>query len=125
MIHLDTSFLIRALQKGTDEDRMLRRWLGQDTELGISAVCWTEFLCGPLGVEDVDHAGTLFGEPEPFLADDSARAARLFNESGRRRGTLVDCMVAATALRLAAALATSNPSDFGRFASAGLSVVTA
>ncbi|MEX2557431.1 MAG: PIN domain-containing protein [Actinomycetota bacterium] len=125
MIHLDTSFLIRALQRRTHEDGLLRGWLRDRTEIGISAICWAEFLCGPLSPRDLEAAGRLFPEPEPFLADDSVSAAGLFNASGRRRGSLVDCMVAATALRAGAALATSNPSDFRRFEPAGLPLVRA
>ena len=123
MIHIDTSFLIRALQRRTDEDGLLRRWLRDRTELGISAICWAEFLCGPLSGEDMEAAGRLFPEPEPFLAEDSVSAAGLYNASGRRRGSLVDCMVAATAMRLGAALATSNQGDFKRFEPVGLRLV--
>ena len=38
MIHLDTSFLIRALTRGSPEDRRLRAWLQEATSVGISAV---------------------------------------------------------------------------------------
>ena len=38
MIHLDTSFLIRALARGSAEDHRLRAWLAEGTPLGISAV---------------------------------------------------------------------------------------
>ena len=39
--------------------------------------------------------------------------------SGRHRGTMVDCMIAATALAEEAAVATSNPDDFSRFEAFG------
>lgn len=124
MIHIDTSFLIRSLQKRTAEDGLMRRWLRDRTELGVSSICWSEFLCGPLAAQDLDAAGRLFSEPEAFIAEDAVAAAGLFNASGRRRGSLVDCMVAAIAMRVGAALATSNPGDFKRFESAGLSLIS-
>jgi len=44
----------------------------------------------------------------------------LFNRAGRRRGSLLDCMIAAIALRAGAALATANQADFRRLRAAGL-----
>jgi predicted nucleic acid-binding protein len=60
-----------------------------------------------------------------FLEADSILAARLFNDSGRRRGTLIDCMIAATALRAREPLATANAVDFRRFAAFGLAILEA
>lgn len=125
MIHLDTSFLVRALVPGTAEDTLLRDWLRSGQSLRLSAICLAEFLCGPLDLSHRALVTQLFREPEPFLQADAATAARLFNLAGRRRGSFVDCMIAATALRLGASLATVNPDDFRRFASEGLDVVTA
>ena len=50
-------------------------------------------------------------------------AAQLFNDTGRRRGTMVDCMVAATAMSEQAALATTNHPDFRRFETLGLEIL--
>ena len=123
MIHLDTSFLIRGLVRGTAEDRFLREWLRRDIPLAISAVGWTEFLCGPVAAAEAELATRIVPDRVPFTADDSVEAARLFNLSGRRRGSLADCMIAATAVRLHASLATTNPADFRRLESAGLQLV--
>ena len=120
MIHVDTSFLIRALVSGSPEDRRLRRWLSKRAPLGISCVSWGEFLCGPVEPSHVELATRVLGEPVPFVAADAGTSAHLFNVSGRRRGSFTDCMIAATALRAAASLATANGGDFRRFSSAGL-----
>jgi len=120
VIHLDTSFLIRALVRGSHEDTKLRGWLSEGQVLGMSAIAWTEFLCGPLEATAVELAARVVGPQVPFAADDAVVAAGLFNTSGRRRGTLMDCMVAATAIGNGAALATTNPSDFKRFEQRGL-----
>ena len=47
MIHLDTSFLGRALVRGPPEDEKVRQWLTEGTALGMSTIAWGEFLCGP------------------------------------------------------------------------------
>ena len=125
MIHLDTNFLIRGLARGTPQDKMLRDWLKRGETLGMSTVAWTELLCGPIDTRHLQLATAIVSERVPLVEDDSALAARLFNESGRRRGTLADCMIAATALRSKAPLATANPADFNRFEDAGLTVLTA
>jgi predicted nucleic acid-binding protein len=122
MIHLDTSFLIRALVGGSPEGARLRAWVRQQTPLGISAICWTEFLCGPLSEEQVELARLLVSELVAYTDAHARTAAHLFNAGGRRRGSVVDCMVAATAIGAGATLATSNPKDFRRFESAGLQI---
>lgn len=120
MIHLDTSFLIRAGARGTPEGRRLRNWLRAGKLVRISAVVWAEYLCGPVPAGAVEDAAELFGEPVSFGAAEATLAARLFNASGRRRGTLADCMIAAIALNAGASLATSNARDFARLGEYGL-----
>ncbi|MEA2625507.1 MAG: hypothetical protein QOD06_1552 [Candidatus Binatota bacterium] len=122
MIHLDTSFLIGSLQPGSSEDARLRTWLRNHEPVGISTIAWTEFLCGPVDQEQQALAAGIVGQPEAFLVEDSERAAELFNAGGRRRGTLIDCMIAAVALRADAALATMDVDGFRRLGSAGLRI---
>jgi predicted nucleic acid-binding protein len=124
VIHLDTSFLIRALVRGSPEDRSLRSWLAEAQPIGITAIAWTEFLCGPLDAHAVELALRIVGDQVPFTGEDAVVAAHLFNVSGRRRGTLLDCMVAASAIRDSAELATANAADFKRLEPAGLRLVT-
>jgi len=125
LIHLDTSFLIRALASGSPEDASLRRFVRAGEPLAISAIAWAEFLCGPVSEKHLLLAAAVVPERVPFAEDDARLAARLFNESGRRRGSLVDCMIAASALAARASLATADPSDFRRLAGSGLVLVGA
>lgn len=86
----------------------------------MSTIAWTEFLCGPVDANDSAIATRLVTERPAFTDDDAALAAKLFNASGRRRGSLADCMIAAAAIRAEAPLATSNSQDFTRLVAHGL-----
>jgi len=125
MIHLDTRFLIRSLVAGSTEDAMLRRWIRLSEPLGISAVAWAEFLCGPVEPESIEAIEQLVGPPTPFGAAEATLAARCFNETGRRRGSFVDCLITATAIEAGARLATANRGDFRRFEPLGLRLASA
>lgn len=122
MIHLDTSFLIRALIRGTPEDLALRRWIKAGESLAISTVAWAEFRCGPLQQLELAAAAAIVDRHREFTRDDAETAARLYNESGRRRGSLMDCMIAAVALADGAAVATSNTPDFQRLGELGVTL---
>jgi predicted nucleic acid-binding protein len=119
-IHLDTDFLIRSLRRDSTVDGTMRSWLEEDTALAMSTVAWAEFLCGPVTDSMLDLAARLVPERIAFDDRDATLAARLFNASGRRRGSLADCMIAATAIRHDAALATLNTTDFRPLEPAGL-----
>ena len=119
MIHLDTNFLIRVVQPGTDEDTKVRAWLRTEP-VSVSAMAWAEFLCGPLQPGERELAETLFPEIEAVTPADAEKAAGLFNATGRRSRTLADCLIAAVALRLGAHVATANADDFKPFAPHGL-----
>jgi predicted nucleic acid-binding protein len=120
VIHLDTGFLIRSLVLGTQESARLLGWLGDRRRVAVSTLAWGEFLCGPLG--DLDEVGARRLAPAylPVGIPEATEGARLFNLGGRRRGSLPDCIIAATAILAGAELATSNPADFERFVEAGL-----
>ena len=122
MIHFDTNFLIQALVPGTTAEAQMQGWLGSGEDLGISTIAWAEFLCGPLNAQSRVLADQLFSKPEPFLQNDAEQAAQLFNQGGRRSRSLPDCMIAATAIRLGAKLATHNRTDFSDFQGRGLEV---
>jgi len=124
MTHLDTSFLIRALCPGSPQERQLLVWLDGPGSVSLSAVAWAEFLSGPVSADVTAIARTLLGEPVPLGTAAAERAAQLFNQAGRRRGSLLDCLVAATAIEAGAQLATENPRDFERFRAAGLDLAS-
>jgi predicted nucleic acid-binding protein len=123
MIHLDTNFLVHALWPDTPQDQLLRQWTTAGETLGISVVAWSEFLCGPVDPTHVDLARALVPEPEPLTTANAVLAADFYNVSGRRRGHLVDCFIAATCVRLGASLATHNRTDFLRLQPLGLKLV--
>ena len=111
MIHLDTSFLIGALIPGTRQDRALRKWIGRGEPLAVSSIAWVEFRCGPLDQAELALAEGFVGHFRDFTREDAELAARLYNQSGRRRGSLADCMIAAVALADRASVATANVKD--------------
>lgn len=123
MIHLDTNFLIASLTPQTAENRRVSEWLQAGDGVNLSVITWAEFLCGPVTPQQAALAAAAFPDPVALTPQDAARAADLFNATGRRRGSLADCLIAATCLRLGASIATKNLSDFQRFAPMGLHVI--
>lgn len=123
LIHLDTCFLIRALVSGTEADSRLRQWLDEEQRLCMDSIAWTEFLCGPLQPEALVLARKVVTERIDFTEQDARRAAEFFNATGRRRGTLADCMIAACARERNAVLATENRQDFQPFEQLGLRLI--
>jgi len=119
-IHLDTCFLIGALVPGTEADRRLRQWIREERRLCMDSIAWTEFLCGPLNREELALAEQIVTERIDYRVQDAQRAAEFFNATGRRRGTLADCTIAASASGRGAALATMNIQDFQCFEDLGL-----
>jgi len=119
-IHLDTSFLIRALVPGSDEAASLRSWLADGRWVALSTLAWGEFLCGPLPDGAAAAARRVARRHIPLGTEQAAEAARLFNATGRRRGSFQDCLVTATAMMAGAELATCDQADFRRFAAEGL-----
>ena len=99
MIHLDTSFLIRALVRDSPEDGQHKASLGPVRPWAMSTLAWAEFLCGPVEASLLDAVGQIVSRRAPFGEEDAALTAQLFNETGRRRGSLADLLVAASGQR--------------------------
>lgn len=118
LIHLDANYAIAALRRSSPQSRQLEKWLSRGVLVQMSAVAWSEYLCGPRGALDEARVRTtrrMVGEIEPFTGSDAELAGELFNATGRRSRSHVDCMIAAPAIRREAELATLNLEDFRRF----------
>jgi predicted nucleic acid-binding protein len=122
VIHLDTNVLIAMGDPDSKAAVACRTWLESGESLAMSALAWTEFCCGPLPASKLRAAEALLASIEAYLPADAELAARLFNRSGRRRGSMVDCMIAATAIRCRARLATHNAADFRPLVPHGLAL---
>jgi predicted nucleic acid-binding protein len=121
VILLDTNYLIRALVKDSPESARILAWAGEDEELVSSSVVWYEFLCGPVGEEEVEIVRLLLDDRIiPYTADQAAESARLYNAVGRPRRLRIDAMIAAAAIVANAGLATDNEEDFEPFSPFGL-----
>lgn len=120
MIYLDTSFLIRSLIPGSLQDTQLRSWLKEGVPLHVSAVVWAEYRCGADGEQLSLDVANLLAEVTPFGELEAEATARLYNSTGRLRGSFPDCMIAATAIIAGAPLATLNVRDFMPFSDFGL-----
>ena len=124
MIHLDTSYLIGLLVRGSPAAIDSDRWLAAAEPLAASSIAWSEFLSGPVMPLEVSRVeAVLQSRIVPFAKPEAALAAALFNQTGRRRGSRLDCLIAATAILSEAGLATVNQSDFKPFVAHGLRLV--
>lgn len=121
MIHLDTNYLIGMAVRGSVAAQNVDQWLAAGEPLAASSLVWTEFLNGPVSAADIALvASVIEDEVVPFEKQTAALAAQLFNQTGRRRGSRFDCLIAATAILANAELATENKSDFKPFVAHGL-----
>lgn len=123
MIHLDTNFLIGAVASPSLVAARLLPWLTQGEKFATSAIAWTEFLNGPVTArQQRDALAMIEDRIIPFGILEAEIASRLFNQTGRKRGSQPDCFIAATAISASALLATENQKDFFPFVTGGLSL---
>ena len=126
MIHLDTNYLIGLPVNGSATALEVDGWLAAGESLAASAIAWTEFLNGPVTPLEASRAeAVLQSRIVPFGQPEAALAAELFNKTGRRRGSRFDCLIAATAIRAQAEVATVNQGDFKVFVQHGLKLAAA
>ena len=122
-VHLDANFLVEVAAGGSSSVRKFESWLRAKVMVEVSAIAWSEFLCGPLTKREMEDARAIVPVVEPFTAKDAAIAAAIFNQTGRRSRSHVDCMIAAHAIGRSAAFATLNLQDFRPFARFGLKLL--
>ena len=121
MIHLDTNYLIGLAVRGSVPAQKVDDWLAAGEPLAASALAWTEFLNGPVSAAEIALVESVIAERiMAFEKPAAILAATLFNQTGRRRGSRFDCLIAATAILADAEMATENQADFKAFVPHGL-----
>ncbi|MBE2181653.1 MAG: PIN domain-containing protein [Chthoniobacterales bacterium] len=120
MICLDTNYLIRCLEPGSEEAERIMAWYRRGERLLAPMPAWYELLCGPVTPEQEEIMRGFLAEVIPFAEAQAREASCLFNAAGRKRSLRVDAMIAATALVAGARLATGNQHDFTPFLAHGL-----
>lgn len=123
IIELDSNFLVAVLDARGNESEQLHTWARTGVRIQISAIAWSEYLCGPLETAVVPLARKLINSVEAFTEADAELASKLFYATGRRSRSHVDCMIAAHAIRRDAALATLNVRDFRPFENFSLKLI--
>lgn len=113
LLFLDTNVLIFGADREHPVSARVHQWLLAGERLTVSAMAWSEFLCGPVRAETVRAWERLLGTAVvPIDRLIAERAATLFNLTGRRSRALPDCLIAATVMTRGARLATLNRTDF-------------
>jgi predicted nucleic acid-binding protein len=123
VIQLDANYLILGGNPSAVECANLLRWASEGEVFSTSSIAWMEFVTGPAVPGVIDFMLRFVGERVIAMGREEAElAALLFNDIGRKRSARYDCMIAATAIRSRARLATTNLADFRGFAARGLEV---
>ena len=112
--HVDTDFLIYALQATGRERTRLLEAAESNQALCISSVAWYEFSRGPRTPEQLATARALFAEDGviPFSESLAASAADVFRRLGSPRRRAGDIAIGVTAASSEATLLTRNARDF-------------
>jgi len=123
MICLDTNYLIRCVELGSEEAARMEDWYRAGEQMVVPMAAWFEFICGPLTKDQELTARTFLTDLLPFSETHAQEATRLYNAAGRKRSLRVDSMIAGTAIGAKARLATANRDNFAPFLDYGLELI--
>ena len=114
VVHLDTDFLIYALESAGPERRRFVELAESDLEIGLSAVAWYEFSRGSRTPEQIATARSLFPEHGIVALSESLAtvSAEVFRQLGSPRRRAADIAIGVTAAAMGATLVTRNQRDF-------------
>ncbi len=123
-ILLDTNALIALADPFHAIPLRLEGQIRQGAAAMTNSITWHEFVRGPMSAEDQARALQILCQRiAPVDREDAEVAAMLFNATGRRRSSAADCLIAASAIRRDAILATCNLDDFLLFRPYGLKLL--
>lgn len=123
-ILLDTNAVIALSDPTHRLFKLIEEVLAQGGRASACVIAWHEYMRGPLTMEDRERALNVI-ESRIITLDRSCAefAAKLYNQTGRRRGSTADCLIASVAIRHNFELVTWNHEDFERYVPMGLSLV--
>ncbi|MEW6281852.1 MAG: type II toxin-antitoxin system VapC family toxin [Candidatus Eremiobacterota bacterium] len=114
LFHLDTDFLIWALEAPGTQRRRLLELVDSGAEVGMSAVAWYEFSRGPRTPNQLAVARSFFSLTGilGFSEELAARSADVFRSLGCPRNRANDIAIGVSATASDAILLTRNTRDF-------------
>ena len=123
MIHLDTNILIDLSSQNSSYLPYLVALEKRGFRFSCSSITWFEFCNGPCTEEQqLVTLRFLDNNIIPFSQHQARLASQLFNQTGRRRSSRADCMIAAAAIHNNAPIATYNHKNFEKFTPHGLKI---
>ncbi|HEY5770366.1 MAG TPA: PIN domain-containing protein [Terrimicrobium sp.] len=123
-VHLDANVLVALSDPSLPFFATVAEAIARGDQMETSVIAWHEYARGPLLPEDQARAARLVeGRIVALTRPMAELAARLFNETGRRRASTADCLIAAAAIKANAELLTDNIADFEGFVPHGLSLL--
>jgi predicted nucleic acid-binding protein len=123
-IILDTNALIALSDSEHVLFHIIEGAVKSAAQASTCAIAWHEYVRGPLLDKDRTRALRIIENRIHALGlKDAELAATLFNQTGRRKGSSADCLIAAVAIRIKAEFLTWNLEDFRLFIPHGLRLI--